>query len=380
VVRQAPLFGGAVLQQAPQKTRSILTRKEDEQEASSRYELIQPILAYRQDPAQFRAIPGVTSLSTFVKYLSRQHGVSESTYWRVLGRYDKGGLPALADRRRADAGGSRWFATHTAAAYFAAYAFLELRQSYRVCYETICESRELLGLDDGDLPSYETVRAWLKSVPPYLKAYAREGRARYQARMSPYMRRGYTEPANQIWVSDHMIHDVEVMNDCFDDQEVGAPIRLRFTALLDYRSRYLVGYGWCWEGSSRSIATALRRALSTHTAPEYFYADNGKDYLRVAKGARPGYLGSAGEAWVGEELRRIEEQGVLARLGISITHCIPRHPQSKHVERFFRTLHERFDKRWHQHYTGGASHLRPDATSAAMMIHRKALRHGELRK
>jgi hypothetical protein len=77
-------------------------------------------------------------------------------------------------------------------------------------------------------------------------------------------------------------------------------------------------------------------------------------------------------------MEQIERVGILARLGITVTHCIAHHPQSKHVERFFRTMHEQFDRRWYQHYTGGAPHRRPDATTAAMTLHRKLMRHGRV--
>jgi len=60
---------------------------------------------------------------------------------------------------------------------------------------------------------------------------------------------------------------------------------------------------------------------------------------------------------------------------MSVQHCIVRHPQSKHVERFFRTMHERFDKKFPT-YTGGSPATRPDFTADAMAQHRKLLRIG----
>lgn len=61
-----------------------------------------------------------------------------------------------------------------------------------------------------------------------MKALAREGQRAYRERMAPYIRRGYVDVwANQVWVGDHMIHDVEVANDLFDDAPLGAPVRLR---------------------------------------------------------------------------------------------------------------------------------------------------------
>jgi putative transposase len=251
----------------------------------------------------------------------------------------------------------------------------------------VCEQieREAAQLAIADLPSRETVRVFLsQEISPAMKALAREGQREYRERMAPYIRRGYVDVwANQIWVGDHMIHDVEVANDLFDDAPFGAPVRLRLSAMLDYRSRKLVGATWCWEGSSRAIAATMRRAILQFGPPEGIYVDNGKDYIKVARGARKG-----SEAWIEEsplapnqwwqsEYDAIERTGFLARLGISVTHCIPRHPQSKHVERFFRTLHTRFDS-VHSTYTSGSPATRPDQTEAAMMLHRRLFKKGRV--
>src|SRR5271157_2723450 len=128
-------------------------------------------------------------------------------------------------------------------------------------------------------PTIETVRAFLKG-PAFsepLKILAREGQRVYRERCAPYVSRGYTDVgSNEIWVSDHMIHDVEVQNDCFLDAEWGTPIRLCFTTILDFRARFVAGCSWAWEGSSRSITTALRRAVTAHGPAEVFYCDNGQ--------------------------------------------------------------------------------------------------------
>jgi hypothetical protein len=352
--------------------RALLVNSADEQCALERLAILRPLLDFEDDPALF-----AQSKNQIVATLCTKNRLCRRTIFDWQRRYREGGLAALADRQRADKGKSRWFGANQQAAWVAAYLHLECRQSYRAVHEALVENRELLEL--ADLPHYDTVRSWLGSMPRCLRAYALKGRRVYQERMAPYVSRGYADVAsNQIWVSDHAIHDVEVMNDCFPEAEWGAPLRLRFTCLLDFRSRYVVGSSWCWEGSSHSIATALRRAIGVHGACQHFYCDNGKDYLRVAKGAVPAYLIDPEEVrgWHERELAQIERVGVLARLGIRVTHCIVRHPQSKHVERFFRTMHEQFDRRWHQHYTGGAPHLRPDATAAAMMLHRSLLKHG----
>jgi hypothetical protein len=380
---QGPLFAGVAL--VPSNAlRITLPDPEAQKQAEERLEILKPALEFSSDPGRFSAFHlgdgrAVSSQTSLIQYVAQARGISERTIKLWLQRYRQGGFPALADKQRCDKHSSRFFAHYHNAAILAAYLYLECRQNARVVYEAIVQDRELLAIPELELPSYETVRAFLKLMPPYLKTYALEGRRAYQERMAPYIRRGYDDVgANQCWISDHMIHDVEVMNDCFPEAEWGAPIRLRFTCLLDFRARYVVGTSWCWEGSSRSIATAMRHAVLQHGPCDHFYCDNGKDYKRVAKGAMPAYLDEsplARASWYRDEMRWMDEVGIIALLQMKVSYCIVRHPQSKHVERFFRTLHEQFDKRWYQHYTGGAPHLRPDATSAEMEIHRKLMRH-----
>ena len=300
-------------------------------------------------------------------------GHAVSWVWKQLENWENG---ELQRKPRSDKGKSRFFDRYPDAAKLAAYVYLTQRQSFTCAYEAILRDRETLQIPENEeLPSL-TPRYALGSnaIPPVYQTLAREGRRAYRERMAPYVSRDHdSAAANEIWVSDHMIHDVEVQNDCFNDAPMGTPIRLRFTALLDWHSRYLVGWSWAWEGSSRSIATALRHAVLEHGPAAMLYCDNGKDYLKVAKGAMPGYLRSEIEPadWYADELRRIEDLGVIARLHMAVQHCIVRHPQSKHVERFFRTLHERFDKKFPT-YTGGSPATRPDFTADAMAHHRRS--------
>jgi putative transposase len=312
--------------------------------------------------------------------IAQGHGIGKSTLWKWMKIFRDHGPGQLFDKARSDKGVSKWFAKYPQAAELVAFKFLEERQSVRCSWEALVRDAARLGIPDDDLPSYETVRVALQSIPPSWAMLAREGKKKYREQCAPYVSRAYSEASNLVWVSDHCIFDVEVTNDCIQEQPFGAPIRLRLTAILDFRSRYVVGYSFAWEGSSRSIGTALRHAILEHGPCELFYCDNGKDYLKVAKGAAPGYLresGLAPENWYDQELTNLDQLGILARCNIAVTHCIVRHPQSKHVERFFRTMHERFDRKWWT-YTGGSPDRRPDLTEAAMAEHRKLLRHGEV--
>jgi hypothetical protein len=148
------------------------------------------------------------------------------------------------------------------------------------------------------------------------------------------------------------------------------------TTLLDYRSRYVVGAIWCVNGSSHSIKQALLQGFTRYGLPDRFYCDNGKDYVKIAgrsHAQRDPEIAAAGRA----ACREVGDlsTGVLQRLGIPVTFCLPRHPQSKHVERYHRIVHERFDMAFPT-YTAGATHLRPDNTTAALKQHGQLLRMG----
>lgn len=367
---------------------------EEEKQARERLAIIEPLINFEE--GQRLALRGqlpldlglrlpdgreVLTRSDLVEFLAHSHQLGKRTIWRWYEGWRKAGLFGMARRAREDKGKSRFFEQHPEAANLAAYLYLNQRQSARAAFEAIHRDHQSLGIAPDELPTYETVRSFLNSsaFSEPMKILAREGARAYRERCAPYLSRDYSATAsNEIWVSDHMIHDVEVQNDCFLDVGPGAPMRLRFTCVLDFHSRFVVGYSWCREGSSHSIVSAIRRAVMAHGPAEVFYCDNGKDYLKVAKGAMPAYLiesGVALEDWYSRELTELKEMGVLARLGMAAQHCIVRHPQSKHVERFFRTVHERFDKKFPT-YVGGSPATRPDFATEEMAKHRKLFRMG----
>jgi putative transposase len=369
---------------APQRV--LLPDPEAQQQAEQRLAVVNQVLDYQKDPQRFGRLQmkdgtRVTSVSRMVAYVAETSGNCEKTIWRWLELYKRGGVPALADRVRSDKGQSRFFKEHSKAALLVAYLFLDCRASAAVCHESIVREAAVLEIPAEDLPSVATVRRWLNAMPASLTVYAREGKKIYRERMSPYLTRGFTDVfANSVLIADHAILDVEVQNDSFDNVEWGAPIRIRLSAMMDYRSRLITGVTFCWEGSSRAIAACLRRSISKYGPPEHLYVDNGKDYRKVARGAVRGCETDAAlapESWKQAELDQIAATGFLARLNIAVTHCIPHHPQSKAIERFFGTLHERFDKVWPT-YTSGSPFTRPESTEAAMMKHRRLLKAGRV--
>jgi putative transposase len=364
---------------AAESPRIVLPDPTLQDQAEQRLGVIAELVAYGKLSAeQKRALRGFTddrrvnSRDDLARQIGARTGFSRPTILRWLDDYQKGGFPALARPVRADKGRSRWFNTHRKAAILAAYLYLNERQSVTFACEQIERAAQQLGIEDGELPSRETVRIFLaQQISPAMKALAREGEREYRERMSPYLRRMYSDIfSNQVWVGDTAILDVEAANDLYPELAEGAPLRIRLCAMEDFRSRKIVGVNFAVEGSSSVITATMLRGILRHGLPEMIYVDNGKDYKKVAKGAASGFqiLGD-------DDFAPLVDKGLLARLGIGVTHCIPRHPQSKHVERFFRTLHTRFDS-VHKTYTGGSPATRPDSTGQAMMQHRRLLKKG----
>lgn len=370
----APLFAGVRAPAAVQTSPRIALPAQAEKQAAERLAILQPLLDYAKDPAHFAQLRlkdgrAVTTANLLAEYLGETHGVSVRTLWNWKKRFDHGSDKALARSVRSDRGQSKFFQRYPDAAQLVASIYLKPHQTASRAYDNLVREHHLLNIPVHELPSYETVRRYLEALPPSITVLARKGERAYTERMSPYVQRGYEDiGANEIWVADHMIHDVEVRNDCFEGISENAPMRLRFSAFIDMRTRKFVGYCWAPEGNSRVILTAVRRGIDRYGLPVTVYCDNGKDYKKAAKGARP-----VTEEWVKAEYEALSHTGALQRLDVAVQYCMPYHPQSKLIERAFGTVHQQFDALF-PHYTTGSAYLRPDQTTLAMAQHRKLLK------
>lgn len=234
--------------------------------------------------------------------------------------------------------------------------------SIRLCYEAL--DREWPKLcDEADPPCYDTVRQYLNSLPAAMKVVGREGERGFNNKIEPFLQRDFESiPVNQIWVADHRIFDVFRYNDCFPHERPMSALRVWHTMILDMRSRKLVGWAFCSNPSSQSIASALHMAIAEHGLPKIFYVDNGKDFKKVGK--------------QGSETAR-EVDGLVRQLGIKVQYCIPAHPQSKLVESFFSGQSRRFDALFGNAYAGRKPSLRPEACQNLLDLHKKWLK-GEI--
>jgi transposase InsO family protein len=321
----------------------------------------------------------VRNSNDFAALIAPQYGLTASGLWKRYIRYKRDGLKGLAGARK-DKGTSRFFEKYPEAAKF---ILAKKGENLSDAHITDALRREWPNLYNhgSKSPSYTTVACYLKTtLPPVLRDRVKLNDQQHAAKFAPYLVTDFTKlRVNEIWVSDHRIHDVFFQNDCFDYRPRLCALRLWETAIIDMRSRVIVASVWNTTPSSRTIASALRVAISRFGIPEYFYVDNGKDYRKIGRGAATGH----------ETPEQLDEQGrvpidqtaagVLARLGIKVKYCKPRHPQSKLIESYFSHQSKRFDQIFGAAYSGPRPDRRPDACGAAIKLHNEFLK-GERRE
>jgi len=317
-----------------------------------------------------------TTLSAIAKHIARVTRYSERSIWDWWKRYAApGGISNLIDRARSDSGKSRFFQEHREAASFAQNKYLnEKRASITLIHEELVrEWPRLRARRDARPPSYETLRTYLeREIAPLIKIVAREGERAYNEKAAPFLIRNIeAKRVNEYWISDHMIHDVWVRNDgVFGELDRNQAFRPYLTCIVDMKSRMVVGTAWCVNPSSNTISSALQFALRNFGRPQCFYVDNGKDFKRMAKDA-PALSTPSDDA-----SKVLFDLGVLVRLGIHPQHCLPLHPQSKQIESFFRTFHQRFDVTWGDAYAGISPKDRPEECDALLAEHKQFMREG----
>ena len=362
----------------PQEFFIPLTEEQRDQ-ARRRADVIAPLLEFKSQCNGHKAVAHlgdgrlVRTMDELAKWIATQRGLSRATVWRWYERFQEKGAPGLLDPPRKDTGRSRFFGspgewTHPEVAQF---ALAKYGEGLSIAYITDAIAREWshFGIS-GHPPSYDTVSAFLRSVPAPMRDIRRLSEQDHNAKNAPYLITDIASvPVNGLWISDHRIYDVLVQNDCFGENPGLQEIRVWETAIEDMRLRAIVGAVWCLTPSSRSIASALRIAIARFGLPNIFYCDNGKDFRKISGGR-------ASQLTLDEEGRITLDPSatdLLRRLGIEAKHCIVRHPQSKSIESYFSTVSKRFDRVFGAAYAGSKPTLRSDACRVAEKHHSQFL-------
>lgn len=185
----------------------------------------------------------------------------------------------------------------------------------------------------ADIPSENCFRRKLETIPFAVLEYARNGDKALNDHCIPYAQRMQDNIfANDIWVMDNYTFDVIVK----ENEHSTKTKRMYLTTVLDVKSGVLVGYNITDSPDSQSTLTALRFAMLRYGVPKYLYFDNGREFSTndIAGETKRRKLS---KDKVGDLPPTITE-----RLGIEIIFALPRHAQSKVVERIHRIIKEQF--------------------------------------
>jgi len=248
----------------------------------------------------------------------------------------------------ADGGPSR---SPEAIEFFYSLYHTERRLGVALCHEWTMTQAGIKGWNWP--PSVNATRQWLKRYDDRAHTLlCRYGYEKWAHEFMPSIEQDNDSVApGQLYVGDS--HDCK-----FFIQHRGKAVRPCLIAVQDVGSRMIVGWTLCLESNQDQILLALRRAFLDFGVCASLKIDNGKDYSaqlfhgltkaagrRVCRQLRKRF----GRNWrsvVGHARDRVfcdrpEWKGLLPELGVRVIFANPYEPQSKMVERWFRTLTER---------------------------------------
>ena len=235
--------------------------------------------------------------------------------------------------------------------------YLDLRQpSVKACWQQVAHLAKQHGL--AWFNSLRTCQAWvLRTFTKPELVLNRQGQGAYTAICAPYIQRDPDHhEGNECWIGDH--HQLDLW--CTYQ---GKLLRPWITAWQDMRSRVIVGWVLCPQPNQSTILAALRGAIVQHGPPVHCVIDNGKDYDSYA------FTGTTKarrkKALAGGYLDEPHVKGLFGQLNITVTLTIPYSPQSKPIERTFRTIEDQFCRTFAT-YTGNSPAARPENLQAIL--------------
>ncbi|MDD3410298.1 MAG: transposase family protein [Eubacteriales bacterium] len=186
------------------------------------------------------------------------------------------------------------------------------------------------------------------------KTYMRKGRKAWEAAHMLKATREKPNAVNKVWFGDHGQFDLF----CIDHD--GRCVRPWLTLWFDAGSGMPTGWAISSNPNSRTITQAFVRGAAAKLnsqirgVPEKVYVDNGKDYRCEALEG-----GTIRMKELGQIDRDIGANPLYEALNIQVMHAKAYHGWVKPIERFFRTLWEKFCRE-QPGYCGGSADKRPE--------------------
>jgi putative transposase len=168
---------------------------------------------------------------------------------------------------------------------------------------------------------------------------ARKGEKAWMDEIAPYQDR---DPM-LLKFGQALVADGHKVNFKVIDPISGKPKRADLILFWDWKSTFPVGWEISFSECVQSVVAALFNALLTiGKLPDDILVDNGKAFLAKIF-TRKIVIGETEIPGMIERLNKIDPDGLHR---IKLRHAPPYHPQSKPIERFFRILDERFERRF----------------------------------
>lgn len=242
-------------------------------------------------------------------------------------KYIQGKIETLIDTRGGDNKGMSNISKEAWEFFYSLYMTFQ-RRSVKWCYDKT-------KLKFPDVPSLRSFERKVKKIPEYAILRYRVGTKAFNDAL-PHMERSRTRVmSNDIWCSDHHRIDVFVRN------STGHVIRPWLTVFTDIRSTKIMSFIVREADPNATVVKkCLRLGIEKFGVPKEILTDNGKDYKA-------------------RDLSLEYPLSVMNVLGIGKITATPYHGQAKPVERFFRTLEERFGKMFYS-YAGNDAKKRPE--------------------
>jgi hypothetical protein len=269
-------------------------------------------------------------------------GISaQSSLYRWLERYSGHGIAGLVPQYRKKRGGNG--------------ASLPEEVKNRVEWLYLDTSRPTVAGVIRDLAQYDIhynssiIRRYINDIPEAVKVIGRKGRDEFHKKFETYVERDFTAYKSMDCIcGDYMTHDLI----CRIGQKL---FRAKLCAFMDMRSRLITGWSLQLTANSLGVIRSLQMCIENYGSARDVYVDNGREFKNY-------WL--CGDTWK-ERYTSVDPESleldacVLRECGMNIHFCLPYHGQSKPIERFWRTLHEMFDK--HEiTYVGSNTALRPE--------------------
>jgi transposase InsO family protein len=216
-----------------------------------------------------------------------------------------------------------------------------------------------------------------EKIPPSRACLMREGSHAWERKFAHTMQQAKDSWAPmERWDGDHARLDffVRVARGGRDGGKFVAA-RPWLTCWLDWRTRTVVGYHLSLQPNASTIQLALLDGIRRmgSAIPHSVWIDNGKDYQAaslhgLSKRQRRAQRDQASRLGGAYEWTREHAVGILARVGIAEIHFATpyNHNGKARIERFFRSMHEDFDRSMPS-YCGGNPDMVSEEHRAALL-------------